>query len=730
MELGRHENRGVLHRLGGVFAATLLVVGFGLPMTVAAQRAELPTYNEANSANDPPGRVGRLSDVQGVVWLFHPEEGEWISAVRNRPVTSGDRLSTEPGARLELRIGSSSLRLDGGTDIEIDRLDDAAIDIHVRNGSVLARLRNDDAARDLLLATDDGSFTPLRAGSYRIDRRDGSSAFTVMAGQAAYNGPQSALTVYQGQRAVFWIDANRKAQYNLGQPQFDSFASWSGELDRLADRGRATNHVSPEMTGGDELAQYGGWSQDPEYGSLWTPTQVASDWAPYSTGHWVWVSPWGWSWVDDAPWGFAPFHYGRWVVVRDRWSWAPGRYVARPVYSPALVGWVGGAGGGASLTIGGGRGVGWFPLAPREAYVPAYRVSRDYMRGVNQPHFHNRADVERLIHTPSPLRGVEYSNRKFHHGTTAIPVEAFNWRGGEGRGHVSVEPNVRFNLPPAGNIDRLPTRALPDLPRPPWAGRRHEAGDRPGARDGAGQPREVGRPFEERTGSDDRRNGRADRRRGDDLGSAHQADSIRPPPLSTLPQSVQPPPTAQQPFVQPVEPRSDWPANRSRRGGSPAEVQQGQAAPTLAAPPIQIVAPVERSDQRIGRPDRGERRDRPFERNDQRAGRQQDQIVAPVAVQRPQQPAVTQAPAPAPAPAPPPALAPAPAPAPVAPPVVMQRPAMQAPPIRPPSEAAQPIGQGTRRTRDGREVQGQGAEQDRGGNVRDPRQGRNRQEQP
>jgi hypothetical protein len=25
------------------------------------------------------------------------------------------------------------------------------------------------------------------------------------------------------------------------------------------------------------------------------------------------MSPWGWTWVDNAPWGFAPFHYGRWV---------------------------------------------------------------------------------------------------------------------------------------------------------------------------------------------------------------------------------------------------------------------------------------------------------------------------------------------------------------------------------------------------------------------------------
>ena len=51
---------------------------------------------------------------------------------------------------------------------------------------------------------------------------------------------------------------------------------------------------------------------------------LPAGWAPYSTGHWAWVRPWGWTWVDDAPWGFAPFHYGRWVYHRNTWCWAPG----------------------------------------------------------------------------------------------------------------------------------------------------------------------------------------------------------------------------------------------------------------------------------------------------------------------------------------------------------------------------------------------------------------------
>ncbi|KAJ8135867.1 hypothetical protein OY671_010920, partial [Metschnikowia pulcherrima] len=133
----------------------------------------------------------------------------------------------------------------------------------------------------------------------------------------------------------------------------------------------------------DDSAQYGTWQSTPDYGDVWTPTVVAAGWTPYEDGRWVWVSPWGWTWVDAAPWGFVPFHYGRWAYFDSRWCWVPGPRHVRPVYAPALVGWVGSPGASVSIMVGGGPGVGWFPLAPREVYVPGYRVSNTYVRNVN-----------------------------------------------------------------------------------------------------------------------------------------------------------------------------------------------------------------------------------------------------------------------------------------------------------------------------------------------------------
>src|SRR5262249_32648898 len=144
------------------------------------------------------------------------------------------------------------------------------------------------------------------------------------------------------------------------------------------------NYVSPDMTGAEDLAEYGSWDQAPEYGAVWYPSDVPADWEPYHDGHWDFVAPWGWTWIDDQPWGFAPVHYGRWAFIGNRWGWCPGRFERHAVYAPALVAFVGGGALAASISIGGGGPVGWVPLAPGEYYRPPYRVNNTYIQNINR----------------------------------------------------------------------------------------------------------------------------------------------------------------------------------------------------------------------------------------------------------------------------------------------------------------------------------------------------------
>ena len=75
------------------------------------------------------------------------------------------------------------------------------------------------------------------------------------------------------------------------------------------------------------LDPYGTWADDPTYGTVWVPaaSAVGTGFTPYvSAGHWAYDNDY--VWVSDYPWGWAPFHYGRWVLIEGRgWAWIPGR---------------------------------------------------------------------------------------------------------------------------------------------------------------------------------------------------------------------------------------------------------------------------------------------------------------------------------------------------------------------------------------------------------------------
>jgi hypothetical protein len=399
-------------RLSRLLAAALLL---GLAVAAPAQ---------TTGDIDPPGRVGRIADAEGQTWLYSPETGEWIAAALNRPVTTGDHFATDRGARAELTVGSTSVRLDGATEIEVVRLDDAAVALHLHSGAIALRVRDARAVGELELTTAEGRMSVQSAGRYRIDRGDRATEVTVEAGQAQWEAPGNALTLYPGQRGQFWIDPNGSAQYAIVEPVRDAFAAWNQERDRAFDQVPVAPYVSPEMTGAQDLARYGRWDQSPEYGAIWYPAAVPVGWAPYTVGHWAWVAPWGWTWVDDAPWGFAPFHYGRWVFLRGAWCWVPGRYVPRPVYAPALVAWVGGTGASVAVSIGGAPAVGWVPLAPREVYVPAFRAAPRYLREVNVTHVTNITNITTIVNNPPS----QYRNWNAPHAVTVVPTSVLERR--------------------------------------------------------------------------------------------------------------------------------------------------------------------------------------------------------------------------------------------------------------------------------------------------------------
>lgn len=420
---------------------------------------------------DPPARIGRLGEMNGQVWIYDNDTGEWAQAVRNRPVTTGDRVSTEANGRAEIHVGSTVLRLASNSEVEMLQLDDDHTSLQLHGGSLSARIRTDEAAREFGVATEEGRFRTARPGNYRFDNLDDISAATSWSGQAVFEGEGTEMAVQAGQRAEFWKQ-NGTDQYSRTEPKRDDFWNWVTAQDGKDSRSVATRYVSSEMTGVEDLDRYGRWDGNTEYGALWIPTAVPVNWAPYRMGHWAWVNPWGWTWVDDAPWGFAPFHYGRWVWYRERWGWAPGRYVARPVYAPALVAWVGGPNLSVSISTGRAPTVGWFPLGPREVYVPSYRVSERYVRQVNVTHVTNITNVTTIVNSPgTAMANGRYVNRGLPHAVTVVPATVVQRRQEVAPAMTAVNDRVlrdmsrerpRADAPIAGPQRPAPGAARPD----------------------------------------------------------------------------------------------------------------------------------------------------------------------------------------------------------------------------------------------------------------------------
>ncbi len=336
-----------------------------------------------------PGRAGRLVDFHGTVWLFDLALGRWEEGLRNRALTTGDRLSTGPDGRAEVRIGSTELRLGPRTELEFVDIGEDRLVWRLATGNLAWRVRRHEIARESELRAAGVRVSADGPGHYRLDVRNDVVWASAWRGGLRVDSGDQLVTVGAGRRAEFMRPGpGQGTAVTWSAPDRDAFSDWvardEARDDQLAAAG--AGYVSPEMTGAEDLDRHGRWERHPEYGVVWTPLVVAAGWEPFRHGRWIWHARWGWTWTDAAAWGFAPFHYGRWVQWGGRWCWVPGPYLARPVFSPALVAWSGPPGPGVPIGVA-LYGRHWTPLPPRFAYPPPPRGdATDPRRRVPDPH--------------------------------------------------------------------------------------------------------------------------------------------------------------------------------------------------------------------------------------------------------------------------------------------------------------------------------------------------------
>jgi len=406
------------------------------------------------AASDGFTRGGRMAQSQGGAWLSPSETSrEWLPVQRNDAVADGDRLRTDAASWLELQVGSSSLWLGPQSEILLTQLDEVLTEVSLVRGSLLLRVRETSQVRGWRILTEEGSAAPEATGLYRIDRTERNRRTTLRSFQGELRfltrDNLAYLHVYNGKQAECWQDAGttHSSCRGLDRPgdEWDRFAQ-----DRLSQEGAGSPlGVSPEITGVQELETYGRWDDHPDYGAVWAPTRVRSDWEPYRFGSWSWVNRWGWTWVDDAPWGFAPFHYGRWLRWQGRWVWWPGHRHHRPAWVPAAVQWntppappihprTHSPGGPTS---------GWKPLAPHDTPTPG------------TPH------PSQPLTRPEPAPPITAPIRPAPRLNAAPRLQAVDEqppRPLPSRPEpVRPEPSIRLNAPPRVNDVEAPSRPTP-----------------------------------------------------------------------------------------------------------------------------------------------------------------------------------------------------------------------------------------------------------------------------
>ncbi len=140
---------------------TIALLAMAIVSTVLVQRA---VAQDQPDQDDPPSRVARLGHIEGSVSFQPAGESEWVEAVRNRPMTTGDKVWADRNSRAELQLGSAVIDLNSNTGISFINLDDRTVQVQLSSGSVSVRVRHLDRDDVFEIDTPNQAFSIFQPG--------------------------------------------------------------------------------------------------------------------------------------------------------------------------------------------------------------------------------------------------------------------------------------------------------------------------------------------------------------------------------------------------------------------------------------------------------------------------------------------------------------------------------------------------------------------------------------
>ena len=273
----------------------------------------------AGQASESPARIAQLAYVEGA--LSYQEANEPAStALPERPLEAGDRLTTAREGRAELTLGSAVVRLDQDSDLSIVDLDASSVRFELMGGAAIFRVDELYEDETFAVTTPNTTISFQAPGEYRVDvPDDGTTTLTVRAGDAEVETAAGLVRVAEDQRVRI---EGAEALTSLIAPQWtDDFDNWV--LDREVQLAEAAppadeSEYAPDGT----LDDYGDWQDDPTYGSVWMPSYAYGGYDPFATGYWSYTG-YGYAWVNPMPWNPYTFYNGHWAYLPqyNRYGW-------------------------------------------------------------------------------------------------------------------------------------------------------------------------------------------------------------------------------------------------------------------------------------------------------------------------------------------------------------------------------------------------------------------------
>lgn len=323
-----------------IFLSMLMMAISAIP-SARGQEAEdsTPAVGPDNPENV---RVARLSFFYGSAQVERPG-ADWQDAQVNLPMEEGTKVRTEDG-RAEIQFDDGSiLRLAQSSTVELTELSvaggRATTKVELLSGTAIlvGRISGGESFRVVTPSID----VEVPSGaSFRVDAADGNSWVTVLNGNLQIAAAGNVNPVSAGNMLHLSADGQTDVETS---PEADDFDTWSADRDRMLAGGYA---AAEEYVGSDQpefydaaadLSAYGYWGNIAGYGACWIPYGISARWMPFGLGSWRYYRNLGWTWISAEPWGWLPYHYGKWFYTTHGWAWSP-----NPVrkFNPGAVDWI------------------------------------------------------------------------------------------------------------------------------------------------------------------------------------------------------------------------------------------------------------------------------------------------------------------------------------------------------------------------------------------------------